>query len=295
LFKFSDVIRAANPYWESDETAGQENRQAKTKTVNNKQSMKTTSKTVHTMKRMAAKLVLSLAVCALVTPGAASAQGVTPFFPFKDSFNGPIDDNRPVSWYPAYGTETFTIHHRNLILTTPAVLVPNIFSLGSAIVFSDSAPMVAENTSAQAVVRVSDSFAFASIFAKAQAAPPAGDGIAYVARIGGNGFLGAEIFSYAPPTVQTNLPTSLDPRTTDVVIQLDVVGNKLTASAWAKNKPNMKYHVTLTDPAAPRPAGALGVGFGGCSEADENIAGVSATFRSFKIKKIKNDRDGDRD
>jgi hypothetical protein len=253
--------------------------------------MKTTSETVQTMKRMAAKLVLGLAVCALVTPGVAGAQSVTPFFPFKDSFNGPIDDNRPVSWYPAYGAETFTIHHRNLILTTPAVLVSNIFSLGSVVVFSDGAPMVAENTSAQAVVRVSDSFAFASIFAKAQAAPPAGDGIAYVARIGGNGILGVEIFSYAPPTVQTNLPTSLDPKTTDVVIQLDVVGNKITASAWAKNKPKKKYHITLTDPAAPRPAGALGIGFGGYSEVGENVAGVSATFRSFKIKNADGDDD----
>jgi len=255
--------------------------------------MKTTAKTVQTMARRAAKLVFSLVVCALVAPSAASAQGVTPFDPFTDSFGGRIDDDRPVSWVPAYGPETLTVHHGNLILTDPVPVFPG-FSLGSVVVKSDDAFMVAGNTSARAVVRVSDPFAFASIWGRGQAGPPAGDGGAYVARIGGNGFLGAEIYSLTPPSAQINLPTDLDPKTTDVVLQLDVFGNKITATAWAKNKPNKKYHVTLTDTAAtPRPPGALGIGFGGFSlnPASENVAGVSATFRSFKIKNLKKDHD----
>jgi hypothetical protein len=248
--------------------------------------MKATAKTVQTMMRRAAKPVFSLAVCALVAPGVASAQEVTPFDPFNDSFGGRIDDDRPVSWVPVYGPETLTVHHGNLILTDPAPVFPG-FSLGSVVVMSDDAFMVAGNTSARAVVRVSDPFAFASIWGKGQAGPPAGDGGAYVARIGGNGILGAEIFGGAV----INLQTGLDPKKTDVVLQLDVFGNKITVTAWAKNKPNKKYHVTLTDTAAPRPAGALGIGFGGYSEVGENVAGASATFRSFKIKKLKKDHD----
>jgi len=244
--------------------------------------MKTTAKTVQTVKSMAAKLVFSLAVCALVAPTVATAQGFTPFFPFKDSFNGPIDDDQPVSWFPVFGVETLTVDQGDLILTTPASLVPGVFSLGLAVVFSGGLPMVAENTSAQAVVRVSDPFAFASIFTKGQAGPPAGDGAAYVARIGGNGVLGAEIFTV--PGAVINLQTDLDPTTSDVVIQLDTIGNQFTASAWAKNMPNKKYHVTLTDLAAPRPPGGLGMGFGGLSFVGDNVAGVSATFSSFKIK-----------
>jgi len=243
------------------------------------------------MKRMAAKLVFSLAVCALVAPSVASAQGVTPFFPFKDLFDGPIDDNRPVTWSPVYGPETLAVNHGDLILSTPASLVPGVFSLGSAVVMSDGAFMVAENTSAQAVVRVSDPFAFASIFAKGQTGPPAGDGIAYVARIGGNGVLGAEIFGGA---AAIELQTDLDPTTSDVVIKLDVIGNQIKASAWSTDKPKKKYRVTLTDTAAPRPAGALGVGYGGFSLVGDDVAGASATFRSFKIKNVDDDDEGEK-
>ncbi|MCI0535556.1 MAG: hypothetical protein L0Z50_10020 [Verrucomicrobiales bacterium] len=60
--------------------------------------MKTTKQPLQTIKRIADTLAFSLAVCALLTPTAASAQSLTPFF-MEDFEGGNATDGSPVTRY----------------------------------------------------------------------------------------------------------------------------------------------------------------------------------------------------
>ena len=193
------------------------------------------------MKRTAAKLVFSLAVCGLVAPTVANAQGFTPLFPFIDDFqDGSASDDAPVSYIPGTTPATITIVNQDMVLTKPIQL--SGYSLGLTIVRKSGKALSSEDVSAQTVVRVSDRLAYAGIYMQAQALPPNGDGGAYTGYIRGNGGITAGSYLVAP---QQTLQTPLDPVSSDVVLRVDSVGAKVTITAWAAEDPSLKYSLTV--------------------------------------------------
>lgn len=227
------------------------------------------------MKRTAAKLVFSLAVCGLVAPTVANAQGFTPLFPFIDDFqDGSASDDAPVSYIPGTTPATITMVNQDMVLTKPIQVAS--WSLGLTIVQKSGKALSSEDVSAQTVVRVSDSAAYAGIYMQGQAKPPNGDGGAIVGFIRGDGGITTGSYLVAP---QQTLPTPLDPINNDVVLRVDSVGAKVTITAWAAGDPSLKYSLTVVGPVT-RPPGFIGQCFG---RSGSNPTGASATFRSFEV------------
>ncbi len=226
------------------------------------------------MKRTAAKLVFSLAVCGLVAPTVANAQEFTPLFPFIDDFqDGSASDDAPVSYIPGTTPATITMVNQDMVLTNPIQL--SGYSLGLTIVQKSGKALSSADVSAQTVVRVSDSAAYAGIYMHGQKLPPNGDGGAVTGYIQGNGVITAGSYLVAP---QYSLATPLNPVTNDVVLRVDSVGAKITITAWAAQDPSRKYSLSVTG-AVARPPGFIGQAFGRSPVA----TGGSATFRSFEV------------
>ncbi len=209
-------------------------------------------------------------------------------FPFEDKFDGPIDDDDPVSWVGAtftdfQGNEVQTmleVTDGSLKLSNPAQLDPTPvtgFSLGLTFAMKGGGFILADSISAQTVVRVSDPLAFAGIFTAAQSNPPDGDGSAYFANIRGDGLITMGSFLGG----QQTLPTDLNAVDQDVALQLDVIGNEVIASAWLADlsKPDSPFTVTFTDESA-RPLGTIGHSFG---RGGDDPSGAFALFRSYQI------------
>jgi hypothetical protein len=229
-------------------------------------------------------LMKYLATLALLLSILASSVWSTPFFPFEETFDGPIDDDDPATWLSGGFPVTLTQADGDLILTDPVQL--DGFSLGLTVVSKDGEPVMARDTSAQIVFRVSDPTAFGSIYTRSQAGlpgnvgvPEGSDGGAYFGNIRGGGLITVGSFLAFDDVVR--LQTTLDATTRDVVFQLDTIGNQVTASAWYADdpKPDFPPSVTFTDDVA-RPPGVYGLSFGGFGDA---ATGVSATFRSFRV------------
>ena len=148
----------------------------------------------------------------------------TPFFPFEDSFDGPIDDDDPVTWKSGGLPSTLTVQNGDLILSEPFQL--DGFSLGLTEIWKDDARVLAGDFSARAVVRVSAPHVFAGLFGRGQ--DESGDGGAYFCNIRGSGLI--TVGSFTGETL--TLETTLDVVNNDVVLQLDAFGDDVTASAW---------------------------------------------------------------
>jgi MYXO-CTERM domain-containing protein len=215
---------------------------------------------------------------------ASTAWSQTPFFPFEDTFDGPLDDDAPVTWLSGGFPVTITHTDGDLVLSLPTQL--DGFALGLTVISKDGELVLDGDTSARTVFRVSDPNAFGSIYTRSQAGfpgsvgvPEGGDGGAYFGNIAGNGTI--QVGSFTNPDGILNLETTLDATTRDVVFQLDTFGNTVTASAWYADEPKPEFppSITFTDDVA-RPPGFYGVSFGGFGDAATD---VSATFRSFQI------------
>jgi len=227
-----------------------------------------------------------LSTLAILLSFLASSGWSTPFFPFEETFDGPIDDDDPATWLAGGFPLTITQTNGNMILSDPTQLATGEegFSLGLTVVSKDNELVIAGDTSAQTVFRLSDSRAFGSIYTRSQAGVPGrvgvpedADGGAYFGNIDGTGLLEVGSFLGDKPTLQT----TLDPTTRDVVFQLDTIGNRVTASAWYADepKPDFPPSISFTDDVA-RPPDVFGLSFGGKGDASTD---VSVTFRSFKI------------
>jgi hypothetical protein len=215
---------------------------------------------------------------------AASGWSQTPFFPFEETFDGPIDDDEPVTWLSGGFPVELTHVNGDLVLSGPTDLGP--LSLGKAVVSKGGELVVNGNSSAQTVFRLSDEIAFGFIYTKSQAGfpglpgvPPGGDSDGYFGNIDGNGLI--RVGSFGAFGGSQTWQTDLDPIAHDVVLQLDTIGDTITASAWNADepKPNSPPFATFTNDAA-RPPGVFGLGLGGWGDGAED---VTATFRSFKI------------
>lgn len=215
---------------------------------------------------------------------ASSGWSQTPFFPFEETFDSPIDDDEPVTWLSGGIPVSLAQANGDLILSDPFQF--DGISLGKAVVSKDGGVVMDGDTSAQTVFRLSDPIAFGFIYSRTQAGfpgnpgvPEGGDGGGYFGNIDGNGLItvGSEL---AFDRVQT-LQTTLDPTISDVVFQLDTIGNSVTASAWNADepKPDFPPSITFTDDVT-RPPGVFGLGVGGKGDAATD---VTATFRSFQI------------
>jgi hypothetical protein len=77
------------------------------------------------------------------------------------------------------------------------------------------------------------------------------------------------------------LPTSLDPIANPVVLEFQVIGNVLTASAWdaAAPRPSSPPMITLVDDVA-RPPGLMAINVGRFST---DPTGAEATFYSYEV------------
>ncbi len=201
----------------------------------------------------------------------------TPFFPFEETFDGPIDDDEPVSWRAGGLPPTLTAGSGELTLTDPIQL--DGFTLGLTVIWKDEQLIMVQDASVQTVLRLSDPAAFAGCFTRGQGED--GDGGAYFGNISGTGTITVGSFT----GVTLTLDTALDPTTNDIVFQLDTFGNQVTASAWNANepRPDSPASITFTDmDDADRPAGFSGQAFGANGFGDD-ATGVSATFRSFRM------------
>lgn len=128
---------------------------------------------------------------------------------------------------------------------------------------------------AQAVVRVSDPFAFAGLYTRGQNQANGGDGGAYFGNIRGDGLITTGSFTGE----QLTLETPLDPVNTDVVLQVDTIGANVITTAWAVDDPTAKYSMTFVDSLA-RPAGFMGQSFG---RGGDDATGAYAIFRSLQV------------
>jgi hypothetical protein len=225
--------------------------------------------------------------------GTSIGLGQTPFFPFVEDFESPFDDN-PVTWVPA----TITDDEGNsvttqlepvtggLALSNPAQFPPLnpglTFSLGGAYVFEGGQPVLDASARARAVLQLSDTETFGSIFFRGQDVAPAGDGGAYFANINGTGRV--LMGDFLDPSSYRELQTTLDPVAAPVALELAVVGRSLTATAWdaAGPRPESPPSVTLTDDEA-RPLGLLGLNVGRFSD---DPTGATATFYNYEVAAI---------
>ena len=112
------------------------------------------------MKNTLTKSILGLSLCAMLLPINASGQELTRFSKFTDEFDGPIDDDNPVTWQ-SVGWGTISSSDGLARITDPFQL-PG-FSIGLASVWKDGQRMESNNVSAQAVIRVSDPWTWASL------------------------------------------------------------------------------------------------------------------------------------
>jgi hypothetical protein len=221
--------------------------------------------------------------------GTATGLGQTPFFPFFEDFDTPFDDD-PVTWvgidvfdYTGNAVTTqITPIGDAVVLSNPAQIDPTpetAFSLGAAYVFKDGQPVIDGNVRARAVLQVSDAEAFGSIAFRAQDYPPIGDAGAYFANINGSGRV--QMGDFLDPTSFVVLPTALDPVANPVVLEFQVIGNVLTASAWdaAAPRPSSPPTVTLVDDVA-RPPGLMDINVGRFST---DPTGAEATFYSYEV------------
>ena len=208
----------------------------------------------------------------------------TPFEPFEDNFVNTFDDDDPVTWASGGFPATLTHDPANggsLILTEPFSLEEFGFSLGLADVLKDGGFVIADNTSAQAVLRVSEASAYAGIFSKAQGdanAMPPGDGGAFFANIRGNGII--TLGNFAKQDELILFPSGLNAVENDVVLQLDTGVSSIIVSAWLADQPKPDFPVSMMyDNVDARPPGIMGISFGNSA----GVTPVSATFSSFKI------------
>lgn len=214
----------------------------------------------------------------------------TPFFPFVDDFATPFDDD-PVTWVGGtvidnLGNAVVTQVNQvdgGIALSNPAQLDPigsgPSFSLGIAYPFKDGLPVIDGDVRGRAVLQVSDAQTYGSLAFRAQDYPPAGDAGAYFANINGEGTL--LMGDFFDPDNYRSVATGLDPVASPVVLEFQVVGNLLTASAWdaAVPRPISPPSVSLADDVARPPAVmALDVGRFGTDP-----AGATATFYSYEV------------
>ena len=222
----------------------------------------------------------------------ATSLGQIPFSlisPFVDDFATPFDDE-PVTWVgvdvidytgTAVTTQINPIGHA-IVLSNPAQIDPtpeSAFSLGAAYIFKNGLPVLDGDVRARAELQVSDVDTFGSIAFRAQDYPPTGDAGAYFANINGAGIM--QIGDYLDPSSFVSLPTSLDPVANPVVLEFQVIGNALTASAWdaAGPRPESPPTLSFVDDVA-RPPGVMAIDVGRYST---DPTGAEATFYSYEV------------
>jgi hypothetical protein len=203
-----------------------------------------------------------------------------PFFPFDsdfvDDFNGPIDNDNPVTWHNTSWI-TMTAQEGSLILSDPPLWFEG-FALGLIEVWKNGRPIMVSDTSIQAVIRLGNSVSFVGIYTNTQ--DGTGDGDAYVGNIFPDGEIRVGSFNGEPHSVNT----PLDPVNSDVVLQFDTIGDKITLSAWAVDKPGAIYSVTWTDEQGPRPLGYMGLGVGG---GGHDAVNGEVMVRSFQVSRVR--------
>jgi len=184
-----------------------------------------------------------------------------------------VDDDSPVSIVSGGLPSTIEISQGDMILTEPFQLEG--FSLGLTNVMKGGRLVHAEDASAQAVVRVSDPFAFAGLYTRGQNQANGGDGGAYFGNIRGDGLITTGSFTAETVTLET----PLDPINTDIVLQVETVGTHVTTTAWAVHDPAGMYSITFIDTLS-RPAGFMGQSFG---RGGDDATGAWAIFRSLQV------------
>ena len=231
------------------------------------------------MTGISATLTLILTLGGSLAPQAARAEwNPITFCPFEsvaDDFSGPIDNDDPVTWKNSWGI-TMTAEEGDLMLSDPLPLGDE-FALGLNEVWKDGRRIIVADTSIQAVIRLGNASSFVGIYTRAQ--DSSGDGGSYV----GNMFPDGEISVSSFGGVRHSVNTPLDPLNSEVTLQFDTIGNKITLTAWETRRPKNIYSTTWTDEESQRPLGFLGLGVGGGGA--DSVEG-EVIVRSFKITRV---------
>ena len=194
----------------------------------------------------------------------ASWSQTIPFFPFEEEFDGPIDDDSPVTWVQDSVDGDGRTSNGSLVLEGNSV--------GYGVTLSDRT-VIARDTSARARLRLGGASVNAWAGISSRFAP---DSALYAGGIQKGGLLWvAERFPDGEFDLYT-LETTLSPETHDVVVQLDTFGNTVTVSAWDARdaKPPSPPSVSLVDDTLVE--GGFGIGIGGGSQS-------MASVRYFQI------------
>jgi hypothetical protein len=77
--------------------------------------------------------------------------------------------------------------------------------------------------------------------------------------------------------------TPLDPVNSDVALQFDTIGDRITLRAWAVDQPDDVYSVTWKDEQGPRPLGYMGLGVGG---GGPDAVNGQVMVRSFQVSRV---------
>ena len=192
-----------------------------------------------------------------------------PLFPFEENFDGPIDDDDPVTWVQQGPTEgEFELTDSSLVFSASQS------SFGVSIA---GGTVVAQDMSAQTQLRLGgvNESAWAVIWARGiDRGAEFFDVYAGGIQKGGTLFVG-EQFANGEAEILT-AETTLSPETHDVIIQLETLGNTITVSAWdaRDNKPSQVSTLSYVDDTLVE--GMFGLGLGGGS-------GSVVSFRSFEI------------